>query len=50
MTISKAKVPGFTIEKYKQFKAEVAKYMPMLDSRLTMTMLPDLEGHMVAHT
>ena len=50
VTITKAKVPGLTIEKYKAFKAEIKTHTPVLDAKLTMDVLESIEGHMITHT
>ena len=50
VSITKCKVPGLTIEKYKQFKEEVVKHTPYMDKKLVMTKLDDVDGHIVTHT
>ena len=50
VSITKCKVPGLTIEKYKAFKSDIVKHTPKLDKKLRMTRLADIEGHMVTHT
>ena len=50
MTICKGKIEGLTVDKYKEFKAEIVKHTPVLDSKLTMTKMDDKEGHIVTHT
>ena len=50
VSVTKCKVPGLTIEKYKAFKADIVRHTPKLDKKLVMTVLPDIEGHMVSHT
>ena len=50
VTITKAKIDGLTIDKYKAFKAEIKSHTPVLDTKLTMDVLEDHEGHMVTHT
>ena len=39
VSITKAKIPGFTIEKYKEFIAELPKHTPILDKKQSMTMM-----------
>ena len=46
VTISKAKVPGLTIEKFKEFAAAILENTALLDSKLKITKLDDLEGQM----
>ena len=50
VTVSRAKVPGFTVDKYKAFKAKIVDHTPILDKKLTMTKLDDVENHIVTHT
>ena len=50
VSITKCKVPGLTIDKYKAFKSEIVKHTPKLDKKLSMTRLADVEGHIVTHT
>ena len=50
VTIAKGKVPDLTIDKYRAFKAEIVKHTPVLDSKLTMTRMADVDDHMVTHT
>ena len=50
VTIAKVKVPGLTIQNYKKFKDEIVKHTPKLDSKLVMTKLDDVDGHIVTHT
>ena len=45
VTITKAKIPGFSIEKYKEFIAELPKHVPLLDKKQTLTMMADINGH-----
>ena len=49
VTITKAKVPGLSIEKYKEFVAELPKHAPLLDKKQTYTMLEDIDGHQAYH-
>ena len=50
VTIAKGKVPDLAIDKYRAFKAEIVKHTPVLDSKLTMTRMADVDDHMVTHT
>ena len=50
VTMTKANVDGLTIEKYKEFKADIVKHTPVLDSKLTMTKMEDVDGHITTHT
>ena len=46
VTISKAKVPGLTVEKFKEFAAAMLENTSQLDPKLNITKLEDLDGHM----
>ena len=50
VSITKCKVPGLTIEKYRAFKDRIVEHTPKLDKKLKMTRLADVHGHMVSHT
>ena len=50
VTVAKAKIPGMTLDMYKEYKVDVAKHTPKLDSKQVMTKLDDHEGHMQTHT
>ena len=50
VTIAKAEIPGFTIDVYKAFKADIVRYTTILDSTKTMTLMADMNNHIVSHT
>ena len=49
VSITKAEVPGLTLEKYHEFNAELPKHQSKLDKKQTITMLADTDGHMTYH-
>ena len=46
VTITKAKVPGLTVDKFKEFAAKILENTSALDSKLAITKLDDVDGHM----
>ena len=50
VTISKAKVPGMTVQTFKDFGAKVLENTSELDSKLKITRLDDIDSHMMTVT
>ena len=50
VTVSKAKVPGLTIENFKEFGKSILNNTTKLDPKLSITALEDIDGHKMTHT
>ena len=44
LTVSKASVPGLTLEKHKHFRENIVSLLPKMDDRLTIVPCPDHDG------
>ena len=44
LTVSKASIPGFTLDMHKHFRDNLITMVPKIDDKLSITDLPDFEG------
>ena len=45
LTVSKASVPGLTLDQHRNFRENLCTLIPKIDSKITVTDCPDFEGH-----
>ena len=45
LTVSKASVPGLTLDDHRHFRENLCTMIPKIDKKITVTDCPDFEGH-----
>ena len=44
LTVSKASIPGLTLDQHRTYRADIINQVPKLDSKITMVQIPDVDG------
>lgn len=45
LTVTKASVPGLSVEQHRRYRENLKTYVPQLNDKLSVVELPDLDGH-----
>ena len=45
LTVSKANVPGLTLDKHRHFRENIATMLPAMDDKITIVDCPDVDGN-----